>query len=183
MYIYKYERLISLYDSTDKSMASCDILEQPRSFAIESDLIENKYNAGSIVWAHVKDFPWWPGIVNDCPDTYTYYRLPKNSLIPVRLYSTLYPYSFFVQNNIVIHIYIIHRPDILLHSSTKKNLNVPGFISKRLNHLHHISTVNSLIRYLILFTLIFLILLEITMDFIVDNISWYRLQTTLKKSL
>lgn len=77
---------IYVYDLTDKSMASCNIPEHPNSFAIKSNLIENAYNAGSIVWAHMKGFPWWPGIINDCPDTFTYYKLPKNSLIPVKLY-------------------------------------------------------------------------------------------------
>ena len=70
---------------TDKSMAFCDIPESPKSQAIKIDLIENTYNAGSIVWAYIKGYPWWPGIINDCPDTCTYYKLSKNSLKPVRL--------------------------------------------------------------------------------------------------
>ncbi|KAG6798332.1 zinc finger CW-type PWWP domain protein 1 [Apis mellifera caucasica] len=74
----------------DKSMASCNIPEHPNSFAIKSNLIENAYNAGSIVWAHMKGFPWWPGIINDCPDTFTYYKLPKNSLIPIKYYVTFF---------------------------------------------------------------------------------------------
>ncbi|XP_017760668.1 PREDICTED: zinc finger CW-type PWWP domain protein 1-like [Eufriesea mexicana] len=90
IYIYTHEHLISLYGSTDKSIASCDILENPKSLAIKTDLIENKYNAGSIVWAYIKDFPWWPGIINDCPETFTYYKLPKNSLKPIRYYVTFF---------------------------------------------------------------------------------------------
>ncbi|KAK9294861.1 hypothetical protein QLX08_010672 [Tetragonisca angustula] len=74
--------------NSDKSMASCDIPEHPKSQAIKTDLIENDYNAGSIVWARIKGYPWWPGIVNDCPETCTYYKLPKNSLKPNKYYVT-----------------------------------------------------------------------------------------------
>lgn len=87
---YVYMCLILLYDFTDKLMASCDIAEHPTSCSIKTDLIENAYNAGSIVWAYVKGYPWWPGIINDCPDTCTYYKLPKNSSKPVRLYFLSY---------------------------------------------------------------------------------------------
>ncbi|KZC14242.1 Zinc finger CW-type PWWP domain protein 1, partial [Dufourea novaeangliae] len=76
--------------NSDKSIASCNIPEQPRTPVIDADLIENSYNAGSIVWAHVQGFPWWPGIVNDCPETFRYYELPKRSHRPVRYYVTFF---------------------------------------------------------------------------------------------
>ncbi|XP_012242346.2 uncharacterized protein LOC100747972 [Bombus impatiens] len=76
--------------NSDKLMASCDIAERPTSCSIKTDLIENAYNAGSIVWAYVKGYPWWPGIINDCPDTCTFYKLPKNSSKPSKYYVTFF---------------------------------------------------------------------------------------------
>ncbi|XP_076761330.1 uncharacterized protein LOC143429526 [Xylocopa sonorina] len=65
--------------NSDKSIASCDIPECRIPLAIESTIIHNAFNAGSIVWAHIKGFPWWPGIVNDCPDTLTFYKRYRKS--------------------------------------------------------------------------------------------------------
>ncbi|XP_076393038.1 uncharacterized protein LOC100883896 isoform X2 [Megachile rotundata] len=76
--------------SVDKSIASCTIPEQPIPHTIKNDLIENIYNAGSIVWARISGFPWWPAMVNDCPDTFTYYELNKKSIKPVRYYVTFF---------------------------------------------------------------------------------------------
>lgn len=78
--------LILQFHFTDKSIASCDVPEHPPPRAIAEDLIENMYNAGSIVWAYIQGFPWWPAIVNDNPDTFTYYELLQNSLKPASLY-------------------------------------------------------------------------------------------------
>jgi len=50
---------------------------------VEEDLIENIYNAGSLVWGHMNGYPWWPAIVDDCPETLRYYELEKPSIIPV----------------------------------------------------------------------------------------------------
>ncbi|XP_076670694.1 uncharacterized protein LOC143370000 [Andrena cerasifolii] len=68
--------------NSDKSVASCRLQQCPITPDIQMDLIENAYNAGSIVWAHVTGYPWWPGMVSDCPDTFAYYKLAKNSLQP-----------------------------------------------------------------------------------------------------
>ncbi|XP_076167806.1 uncharacterized protein LOC143146928 isoform X2 [Ptiloglossa arizonensis] len=76
--------------NSDKSIASCDIPEKLIPPVIESDLIENAYNAGSIVWAYIHGFPWWPGIINDSPETFTYYVLPKNCQQPKRYYITFF---------------------------------------------------------------------------------------------
>ncbi|XP_076634631.1 uncharacterized protein LOC143348376 [Colletes latitarsis] len=76
--------------NSDKSIASCNIPEVPKSPAVESDLIENTYNAGSIVWAYIRGYPWWPGIVNDCPKTFRYYELSKHSQQPIRYYITFF---------------------------------------------------------------------------------------------
>lgn len=75
--------LIPLFHSVDKTIANCNIPEKPIPDDINEDLIENSYNAGSIVWAHIRGYPWWPGIVSDCPMTFQYYKLHKTSLRPV----------------------------------------------------------------------------------------------------
>lgn len=48
-------------------------------------LINNLYNAGSIVFAKVDGFPWWPAMVEDDIDTNTYFWLDDGSMNPVKL--------------------------------------------------------------------------------------------------
>lgn len=55
----------------------------PITEEIEKDLIENKYNAGSLVWGRVDGYPWWPAIVDDCPEALRFYELGELSMIPV----------------------------------------------------------------------------------------------------
>jgi len=55
----------------------------PKMEAVEEDLIENKYNCGSLVWAHMHNYLWWPAIVDDCPENLRYYELKESSIIPV----------------------------------------------------------------------------------------------------
>lgn len=67
----------------DKTIASCFVPEVPNTKEVEEDLIENKYNAGSIVWGYVDGYPWWPAIVDDCSETLRFYELREPSIIPV----------------------------------------------------------------------------------------------------
>lgn len=56
-------------------MNSCEAPEiGPTSFEL-MDFINNQFNAGSIVWARVSGYPWWPAMVDDDPDTEQYYWL------------------------------------------------------------------------------------------------------------
>lgn len=50
----------------------------------EDFLINNLYNAGSIVWARVAGYPWWPALVEDDPDLEQYFWLEENCESPVR---------------------------------------------------------------------------------------------------
>lgn len=59
--------------------------EVPITKEIEEDLIENKYNAGSLVWGLIDDHTWWPAMVDDCPKTVRFYELKELSIIPVSL--------------------------------------------------------------------------------------------------
>ncbi|XP_023030201.1 uncharacterized protein [Leptinotarsa decemlineata] len=56
----------------------------------EEYLVEKLYNAGSIVWAKIGSYPWWPAMVEDDPDFETYFWLEKDILLP-----TWYHVTFF----------------------------------------------------------------------------------------
>ncbi|XP_039286260.1 uncharacterized protein LOC111048895 isoform X2 [Nilaparvata lugens] len=57
--------------NTDKAFNDCSIEEQRQPWEVEGevDVISSKYTAGSVVWAHLQGWPWWPAIVDDDPDT------------------------------------------------------------------------------------------------------------------
>ncbi|XP_076290282.1 uncharacterized protein LOC143213868 [Lasioglossum baleicum] len=74
----------------DKTIASCAIPQVPMAPALEADLIENCYNAGSIVWARVQGYPWWPAIVCDSPDTFRYYEQNNRSQKPIKYFVTFF---------------------------------------------------------------------------------------------
>ncbi|KAJ8722557.1 hypothetical protein PYW07_003737 [Mythimna separata] len=66
----------------DKEFASCSVPEAPLRLHDEEDLIHSEYAAGSLVWARLAGWPWWPAMVDDCPDTEQYYWLDGFSDIP-----------------------------------------------------------------------------------------------------
>ncbi|CAG9857211.1 unnamed protein product [Phyllotreta striolata] len=55
----------------------------------EDYLIQNSYNAGSIVIAKHYKLPWWPGMVEDDPDIEDYYRL-KDTMVPTHYHVTFF---------------------------------------------------------------------------------------------
>lgn len=70
----------------DKEFASCSVPEAPLRLHDEEDLIHSEYAAGSLVWARLTGWPWWPAMVDDCPDTEQYYWLDGFSDIPVNFF-------------------------------------------------------------------------------------------------
>ncbi|XP_047527695.1 zinc finger CW-type PWWP domain protein 1-like isoform X1 [Vanessa atalanta] len=66
----------------DSSLASCSAPEVPIHIRDEEDLIHSEYAAGSLVLARMPGWPWWPAMVDDCPDTEQYYWLDGFSDIP-----------------------------------------------------------------------------------------------------
>ncbi|XP_012549394.2 uncharacterized protein LOC105842216 isoform X1 [Bombyx mori] len=66
----------------DSTSADCSIPEAPLRIREEEDLIHGDYSAGSVVWARLDGWPWWPAMVDDCPDTEQFYWLDGYSDIP-----------------------------------------------------------------------------------------------------
>ncbi|CAG9585232.1 unnamed protein product [Danaus chrysippus] len=81
--------------NSDKSLASCSAPESPILLHDEEDLIHNEYSAGSLVLARIPGWPWWPAMVDDCPDTEQFYWLDGFSDIP-----THYNVVFFDQYDV-----------------------------------------------------------------------------------
>lgn len=69
----------------DTSAADCSVPETLVPLHDEEDLIHNEYSAGSVVWARLDGWPWWPAMVDDCPDTEQFYWLDGFSDIPVTI--------------------------------------------------------------------------------------------------
>lgn len=67
----------------DHTRNSCSYEEETISLSQQMELIENKYNAGSVVFAKVVGYPWWPAMVQDDPKYMTYFILEDLSDIPV----------------------------------------------------------------------------------------------------
>ncbi|KPI91631.1 Zinc finger CW-type PWWP domain protein 1 [Papilio xuthus] len=66
----------------DKKLADCSAPEVPIQLHDEEDLIHSRFSAGSIVWVKLPGWPWWPAMVDDCPDTEQFYWLDGFSDIP-----------------------------------------------------------------------------------------------------
>ncbi|XP_060528655.1 zinc finger CW-type PWWP domain protein 1-like [Cylas formicarius] len=78
------------YMNPDLKYNKCSDPEYPLSKETEQLLIRNKFNAGSIVWAKMEGYPWWPAMVEDDPDIEDYYWLEDDSDEP-----TYYHVTFF----------------------------------------------------------------------------------------
>lgn len=47
------------------------------AFMSDKDLVDVKFTCGSMVWSKMKGFPWWPGMVDYCPDSQEYYWIEE----------------------------------------------------------------------------------------------------------
>ncbi|CAG5127747.1 unnamed protein product, partial [Candidula unifasciata] len=74
--------------NSDKKYNSCDI---PQMEYQETEHIYTKYTIGTVVWAKLEGYPWWPAMVECDPDTDMYYEVsPQACMVPLR-----YHVSFF----------------------------------------------------------------------------------------
>ncbi|CAG5020356.1 unnamed protein product [Parnassius apollo] len=97
----------------DKNLASCSAPEDPIHLRDEEDLIHSRFGAGSVVWARLPGWPWWPAMVDDCPDTEQFYWLDGFSDIP-----THYNVAFFDKNDVTRA--WIASENIVSYSNSKK---------------------------------------------------------------
>ncbi|KAL4221733.1 Zinc finger CW-type PWWP domain protein 1 [Mactra antiquata] len=66
--------------NTDSEHNSCDKSEENYD---ESDHIFTKYTEGSVVWAKMSGYPWWPAMVEIDPDTETFFSTDSDDpMIP-----------------------------------------------------------------------------------------------------
>ncbi|XP_015174703.1 PREDICTED: uncharacterized protein LOC107065486 isoform X2 [Polistes dominula] len=108
--------------NSDVKLASCAIPEEPKPKEIERDLIENKYNAGSIVWAKRNTYLWWPAMVDDCPITFRYYELKKNSIIPVKYHVVFFDLNELTHSWVIcksIKPFCIDKNNVFLERASK----------------------------------------------------------------
>ncbi|KAK7094032.1 myb-like protein X [Littorina saxatilis] len=64
----------------DPAFNGCDKAEEEYD---ESDHILTEYTLGSLVWAKMDGFPWWPGIVDTDPDYDVYCEIPhEDCMVP-----------------------------------------------------------------------------------------------------
>ena len=63
--------------SQDKKLNRCSTREGEQ---VEEDeeFVNVKFTAGSLVWARVKGYPWWPAMVDYCPDSEEYYWIEED---------------------------------------------------------------------------------------------------------
>ena len=57
--------------NSDSTYQSCSDPEEIPTDAPKNAWVENRFTVGSLVWAKVAGWPWWPAIVDDDPDTGT----------------------------------------------------------------------------------------------------------------
>eukprot|EP00090_Calanus_glacialis_P004476 TRINITY_DN13343_c0_g1_i1.p1 TRINITY_DN13343_c0_g1~~TRINITY_DN13343_c0_g1_i1.p1 ORF type:complete len:1130 (-),score=297.53 TRINITY_DN13343_c0_g1_i1:489-3797(-) len=66
---------------------TCSMNSDPRNnicgvgghaFMSDADTVDVKFTCGSMVWAKMKGFPWWPGMVDYCPDCEEYYWIEED---------------------------------------------------------------------------------------------------------
>ncbi|XP_033219710.1 zinc finger CW-type PWWP domain protein 1-like [Belonocnema kinseyi] len=69
----------------DNNFSSCDIPEEETN----ENLIESKFNCGTVVWAKINGYPWWPAIIDNCPTTNKFYKL-QGSSVPKKYHVTFF---------------------------------------------------------------------------------------------
>ena len=60
----------------DKSNSMCGV--GGNNFSSDAPDIDIKFSRGSLVWAKLKGFPWWPGMIDSCPDSQEYFWVDEN---------------------------------------------------------------------------------------------------------
>ncbi|XP_070560796.1 zinc finger CW-type PWWP domain protein 1-like isoform X2 [Ptychodera flava] len=69
--------------NADERYNSCMVPQQKIEEPDEDhEFVFTRYNIGSLVWARMQGFPWWPGMLEEDPDTECFYETDGASLYP-----------------------------------------------------------------------------------------------------
>ena len=60
-------------DNPDSRYSSCEAPEQLWSTQVEDRMVETRFTVGSLVWAKMAGWPAWPAMVDDDPDTGSFF--------------------------------------------------------------------------------------------------------------
>ena len=60
-------------DNPDSRYSSCEAPEQMWSAQVEDRMVETRFTVGSLVWAKMAGWPAWPAMVDDDPDTGSFF--------------------------------------------------------------------------------------------------------------
>ncbi|RUS89336.1 hypothetical protein EGW08_002856 [Elysia chlorotica] len=72
----------------DTEHNTCDLPEVDYD---ESEHICTKFTIGSLVWAKMDGYPWWPGMIEEDPDYNTYFEiLTEKSMVPFQYHVTFF---------------------------------------------------------------------------------------------
>lgn len=123
----------------DKENSKCGI--GGNAFNGNSDKVEIKFSCGSLVWAKLKGFPWWPGMIDFCPDSDDYFWVDED--ISERE-PAWYHVVFFEGKGTEVTRAWIRSCDILsmktpIEQPNGNTLKKPGPLKKRLLNAIHIA--------------------------------------------
>ncbi|KAH9490079.1 hypothetical protein Btru_035171 [Bulinus truncatus] len=74
--------------NSDVDHNSCELPEVQYD---ETEHIFTKYTLGSVVWAKMDGYPWWPALIDNDPDYEIYFEIPsEDSMIPTNFHVTFF---------------------------------------------------------------------------------------------
>ena len=76
------EEFFTCRDCPDQRFNTCEAPQQPWDPSLQPHFVENCFTVGSLVWAKMDGFPAWPGMVDDDPDTGSFFKTEGESQRP-----------------------------------------------------------------------------------------------------
>jgi len=65
--------LFTCSDNPDSKFNECQVPEQLWSKNLNNNIVETRFTVGSLVWARMEGWPSWPGMIDDDPDTGSFF--------------------------------------------------------------------------------------------------------------
>ncbi|XP_028398290.1 zinc finger CW-type PWWP domain protein 1-like [Dendronephthya gigantea] len=69
--------------NSDLSRTECTASQETCDSQLDFDVVYTPFVAGSLVWAKVPGYPWWPGMVEDDPDYHCCYETDDTNVNPI----------------------------------------------------------------------------------------------------